>query len=343
MGPFRAGRATDRKADHLTIAAGPGVLHAGGAGLDAVRLRHRALPGRDLSAVDLATTLLGRPLAAPLLISAMTGGTARAIEVNDRLAAAAARHGVAMSLGSAGPLLRDAGLLRSYRTAVRPPLLLANLGVVGLDAARAARVVELLGADALSIHLNPLQEAVQPEGDPAFGDARDRIAAVVTALAPVPVVVKEVGFGLDPADVRALRDAGVAAVDVAGSGGTNWALVEGRRDARAGRVAAAFADWGRPTAGALTEARIVVPDLPLIASGGVADGVDAAKCLALGADAAGMARPLLLAAAAGPSAAEELLDDVIVQLRIATWLAGAPATAALGPEHLQQDPGLGRV
>jgi isopentenyl-diphosphate delta-isomerase len=152
----------------------------------------------------------------------------------------------------------------------------------------------------------------------------------------VPVVVKEVGFGLDPADVRALRDAGVAAVDVAGAGGTNWALVEGRRDARAGRVAAAFADWGRPTASALSEARAVAPDLPLIASGGVADGVDAATCLALGADAAGMARPLLLAAAAGPDAAEELLDDVIAQLRIATWLAGAPSTAALGLEHLQR-------
>src|SRR3954447_1677825 len=232
MGSVRA-NAVDRKADHLTIAAGDGVLHGAGSGLDAVRLRHRALPRRDLHAVPLETELLGHRLAAPLLVSAMTGGPREAIAINDRLAAAAARHGVAMSLGSGGALLEDVGVLRGFRPADRPPLLLANLGVVGLDPGMAARVVELLGADALGIHLNPLQEAVQPEGDPSFGDALDRIAAVVAALAPLPVVVKEVGFGLDAEDVRRLAAAGVAAIDVAGAGGTNWALVEGGRDPRA--------------------------------------------------------------------------------------------------------------
>jgi isopentenyl-diphosphate delta-isomerase len=323
----------DRKGDHLTIAAGDGVLHGGASGLDAVRLRHRALPGRDLDAVTLDTALLGRALAAPLLVSAMTGGTAEAVAINDRLAAAATRHGVAMSLGSGRVLLENVGVLRSFRPAGRPPLLLANLGVVGLDPDMAARVVELLGADALGIHLNPLQEAVQPEGDPSFGDALDRITAVVAALAPLPVVVKEVGFGLDADDVRRLAAAGVAAIDVAGAGGTNWALVEGRRDPRAGRLAAAFAAWGRPTAEAVRDAVGAAGGLAVLASGGVRDGVDAARCLALGARGAGMARPLLLAAREGR--ADEAVATVIEQLRIATWLAGAARSSDLGAAHLQ--------
>ena len=225
-------------------------------------------------------------------------------------------------LGSGRALLDDPGLLSTYRSAARPPLLLANLGVGQLaDEDAAARLVELLGADGLSIHLNPIQEAVQPEGEPHFAGAIERIAATVARLAPLPVVVKEVGFGMDGADVAALRDAGVAAVDVAGAGGTNWALVEGLRDPAAGAVAQPFADWGVPTAVALTEARMVAPDLPLIASGGVRDGVDAARCLALGAVAAGLARPLLIAAQQGR--ASEAVAVLVRQLRIATWATGA--------------------
>lgn len=325
----------ERKADHLRAAAAPGVLHAGGPGLEGVRLRHRALPGRDLREVDLTAELLGRQLGAPLMISAMTGGTAEAAAVNRELLRAAAEHGVAMTFGSGRALLDDAALRETYAPlrAGRPPLLLANLGAVGLEPERAARVVDMLDADGLSIHLNPIQEAIQPEGDTAFGDARDRIAAVVAALAPLPVVVKEVGFGMDAADVVALRDAGVAAVDVAGAGGTNWALVEGQRDPAAADVAAAFADWGVPTARALRAARDAAPDLPIIASGGIADGVAAATCLALGATAVGIARPLLLAAR--DNRAGQALLTIAHQLRIATWAAGAPSAAALAPEHLQ--------
>jgi isopentenyl-diphosphate delta-isomerase len=321
-----------RKADHLRIAAGPGVLHDGGTGLAEVRLRHRALPGRDLADTSTATTLLGRQLAAPLVISAMTGGTGAAAQVNDDLARAAAEHGVAMVLGSGRALLDDPSLLPTYVGDARPPLLLANLGAGQLDPERAARLVDVLGADGLSVHLNPIQEAVQPEGEPAFAGVAERIAEVVAALAPLPVVVKEVGFGMDAQDVAQLRDAGVAAVDVAGAGGTNWALVEGRRDTAAGAVAGAFADWGVPTAQAVVAAVDVAPDLPVIASGGVQDGVQAAKCLALGAVAAGLARPLLVAAQAGR--ATQALGTLVRQLRIATWAAGAPSTAALGREHV---------
>ena len=241
---------SERKADHLRIAAEPGIEHTGGSGLEAVRLRHRALPERDLADVSLRCELLGAALGAPLLISAMTGGTGPAGEVNARLAAAAAEHRIGLVLGSGRPLLDDPGLLATYRPpgGPRPPLLLANLGAAQVRGPgapqRADRLVELLDADGLSIHLNPVQEAVQPEGEPVFSGVLEGIAAIVERLAPRPVVVKEVGFGIDGEDVRALAAAGVAAVDVAGAGGTNWALIEGRRDARAGAVAAAFAGWG---------------------------------------------------------------------------------------------------
>ena len=330
---------SERKDDHLRIAAEPGVQHAVTTGLENVRLRHRALPERDLEDVSLRTRLLDRTLQAPLVISAMTGGTPAAEELNRRLLRAAAEHGIALVLGSARRLLDDEDTLDTYRPAgeERPPLLLANLGavqVIGREGAwRAERAVELLDADGLSVHLNPLQEAVQPEGEPAFSGVLEGIAAAVARIAPRPVVVKEVGFGLDFDDVSALREAGVAAVDVAGAGGTNWALIEGRRDPAAGDVAQAFDGWGTPTADALADARAAAPALPVIASGGIRDGVEVAKCLALGATAAGIAAPLLTAAR--DDRAVEALGTVIEQLRIATWLTGAAGAQELGREHLR--------
>lgn len=331
--------AGERKADHLRIAAGAGVLHASGTGLASVRLRHRALPERDLADVRLQTVLLGRVLEAPLIVSAMTGGTPQAETVNRALMRAATRHGIGLVLGSGRRLLDDTDTLGTYRPdgAERPPLLLANLGAAQLRgpgaAMHAREVVDLLDADGLAIHLNPLQEAVQPEGQPEFSGVLEGIRAAAELLGPRPVVVKEVGFGLDFDDVAALREAGVAAIDVAGSGGTNWALIEGRRDERAGAVAGAFADWGVPTVDALVDARAAAPGLPVIASGGVGDGVEAAKCLALGAAAVGIARPLLVAAR--ERRAEEAVEAVVEQLRIATWLAGAAHSAELGREHLR--------
>jgi isopentenyl-diphosphate delta-isomerase len=333
---------TRRKRDHLRIAAGAGVAHGTPTGVASVRLRHRALPERDLADVALDTVLLGRALRAPLVVSAMTGGVAEATIVNDRLMRAACEHGVGMTLGSGRALLADPSLLRTYvgPSGDRPPLLLANLGAAQLGGPAgppdAERLVELLGAHGLAVHLNPIQEAVQPEGEPRFAGVAERIGAVVERLAPRPVVAKEVGFGLDAADVALLRDAGVAAVDVAGAGGTNWALVEGTRDRRAGTVAAAFADWGTATVDALREAVGVARGLPVIASGGLHDGVDAAKCLALGASAAGLARVLLIAAQA--DRATEALGAIVAQLGIATWAAGAARADALGPEHLRDAP-----
>ena len=282
--------------------------------------------------MDLATTLLGRRLAAPLVVSAMTGGTEEAAAINARLLQAAADHGVALVLGSGRRLLDDPGLLRTYRPArsERPPLLMANLGAIQLRGPRgpedAERLIELLDADGLSIHLNPLQEAIQPEGEATFSGVLEAIAATVTRVAPLPVLVKEVGFGLAGEDVRELAGAGVAAVDVAGAGGTNWALIEGGRDANAGSVAAAFADWGTPTVVALKAAREAAPELPVVASGGLRDGVDVAKCMALGAVACGLARPFLVAAQADDTG--DALGTVLTQLRIATGAAGEATPGA---------------
>jgi isopentenyl-diphosphate Delta-isomerase len=326
-----------RKADHLRIAAGGDVGHLGSTGLERYRLRHRALPERDLADVSLETELLGAQLGAPIVVSAMTGGAPESEVVNARLSRAACEHGLALVLGSGRALLEDPSRIGTYRTGDRPPLLLGNLGaaqVVRADAGeRAARLVELLGADGLAIHLNPIQEAVQPEGEPRFAGVAEGIAAVVAALAPLPVVVKEVGFGMDGADVVLLRDAGVAAVDVAGAGGTNWALVEGRREEGAAHVAGAFADWGVPTADALVDAVAAAPGLPVIASGGLRDGVEAAKALALGAAAAGLARPFLLGAQA--DRASETAAALVRQLRAAVWATGAPSAAELTPAHLR--------
>lgn len=328
----------DRKADHLRIAATDAALHRGSTGLQALRLRHRALPGRDLAEVDLTTELLGRTLQAPLLVSAMTGGTAEAGVVNQRLARAAASHGIGLVLGSGRPLLRDPALLNTYLGDARPPLLLANIGAAQLleaDGPQAAeRLVALLDADGLSIHLNPLQEAVQPEGEPQFAGLIERIAAVGSRLAPLPVTVKEVGFGLHADDVAELVAAGVAAVDVAGAGGTNWALVEGQRDPRAQAVAQAFGDWGTPTADAIRgAAQSAGGRAAVIASGGITDGVEAAISLALGAQAVGFARQLLLAAQADRVDGEVAV--LVDQLRIATWLTGAARSADLHPSHLE--------
>ncbi len=331
-----------RKGQHLDAAASSEAVHIHGAGFDGIRLRHRALPGRDLSDVDLATTLLGTTLAAPVVVSAMTGGSEASRTINVELLSAAAAHGTGMILGSSRALVADPGLVGTYLPcADRPPLLLANLGVShlvrGLTPDDALRVVDLLGADGLALYLNPVQEAVQVEGEPYFAGAIDRIAAVVERLAPLPVLVKEIGFGLDPADVAELIDAGVAAVDVAGAGGTNFALVEGLRDDHARAIAAPFASWGRPTADAVRDAVAVAPArVPIIASGGLTDGVDVVRALALGATAAGVARPLLLAARAGE--ADAALATLIEQTRIATWCTGAPSTAALGADHLLLSP-----
>ncbi len=321
----------DRKADHIRINLEEDVAAKGvTSGFERYRLAHRALPELDLEAVSLETSFLGRRLAAPLLFSCMTGGTGEALRINRTLARAAQRARVAMGLGSCRILLEHPEVLPTFSVReICPDVpVLANLGAVqlnlGVGAAGCRRIVELLDADALVLHLNPLQEALQPGGDTRFSGLLGRIAEL-TAKLEVPVIVKEVGWGIAPDLVVALFDAGVSAVDVAGAGGTSWSEVERHRieDPVRARVAGAFAGWGIPTADAVRLARRAAPEATLIASGGIRTGIDVATALALGADLVGIAGPMLRAAAGGGEALEAALEEIVETLRIAMFCAGA--------------------
>lgn len=339
-GPDAAVRKTQaRKTQHLHFARREDAVHREGTELDRWRLCHHALPERHLDDVKLDVTLAGKNLAAPILISSMTGGVPESIEVNRRLAHAAVKHGAGFAVGSGRLLLDQPELRNTYFNPdewPRPPLLAANLGaaqIVGPDGpAHAEALLSCLQADALIVHVNPLQESVQPEGQPQYAGVAKALAKVVERVAPVPVVVKEVGFGMSLDDLRLIAETGAQAIDVAGSGGTNWALIEGMRTAEAARVAQAFANWGIPTASVLELAAEADIGVPLIASGGLRDGVDATKCLALGASAAGFARTFLLAAQKG--VVDDVLKTTIKQIRIATWLCGVADVNELGREHL---------
>jgi len=310
-------------------------------GLERYRFVHHALPEMSLEEVDTSTSFLGRRLRAPLLISAMTGGVALAGEINRRLAWAAQELGLAMCLGSQRAAVEDPSLLETYQVRQVAPdiLLFANLGAVQLNYGYGIKeclwAVESVGADALVLHLNPLQEALQPGGNTNFTGLLERIAAICRAL-PVPVIVKEVGWGISAAIAEKLCQAGVAALDLAGAGGTSWSEVERRRSPTSAEaeVAEAFADWGIPTAEALVAARQACPGIPLIASGGIKDGVEVAKCLALGAHLVGIAQPLLRSAMDSSKAVSEQLRIIIRQLRVAMFCVGARTIADLDVSRL---------
>lgn len=327
-----AAQLEQRKADHIRINVEEDVsFRRLTTGLENYFFMHQALPEIDFADVDTTTELFGRQLSTPLLISSMTGGTDEAHAINRTLAAAAQEIGIAMGLGSVRAAIEDSGLAYSYQIRdVAPDILLfANLGAVqlnygyGIDACQKA--VELCGADALILHFNALQEAVQPEGDGNFADLLPKIAEVCRRLS-VPVIAKEVGWGFDESTARRLADSGIAAIDVAGAGGTSWSQVEMHRapTARHARVAGAFIDWGIPTAHAIRYARAGAPALPVIASGGIRNGIDVAKCIALGAVAVGFAGDFLRAAVAGGTAAViETAGAITDELRVAMFCSGA--------------------
>ena len=325
-----------RKLDHLRICAEESVQGGLDSGLEQYRLRHNALPGLSLADVETGTRFFGRALRAPLLISPMTGGTRNAREVNLNLARAAQALGLAMGVGSQRAAIEDPSLASTYQVREVAPdiLLLANLGAVqlnygfGLDECRTA--VRMIGADALVLHLNPLQEALQAGGNTDFSGLLEKIRCICAGL-DAPVIVKEVGSGLSGDVVRGLVRAGVSAVDVAGAGGTSWSQVESHRahESRRRRTAEAFACWGIPTAEAILEARRAAPDTPIVASGGIGTGPHAATAIALGADMVGIGRPLLAAAMESAESVQEELTIVIDSLRIAMFCAAVPDTGSL--------------
>lgn len=329
----------DRKDDHIRIVLEENVGAKGiGTGFAHLHFRHRALPELDLQEIDTSISIWGKTLRAPLLISSMTGGAERSAQINLRLAEAAEHLGVAMGVGSQRAALRNSALARTYQVRRVAPhaLLLANIGAVqlnygfGIDECR--RAVEMIEADALILHLNPLQEAVQPEGNTNFKGLLTKIEQICRSC-EVPVIVKEVGNGIGVEDARRLVTAGVSAIDVAGAGGTSWSEVERFRQTqtRGQRVAATFAGWGIPTIQAITEVRSAFPNLLLIGSGGIRSGLDVAKAIALGADLAGSAAPHLMTAVdeKGATAVMEGLQAYIEELRITMFCVGAGNLATL--------------
>lgn len=327
----------ERKSDHIRINLQNDVSFKGiSSGFERYRFVHCALPEFDLEDVNTSTALLGKPLVAPFFISSMTGGTPEASLINQRLAEAAQAAGIGMGVGSQRAAIEDPSLEDTFRVRHLAPdiLLLANLGAIqlncgyGLDECR--RAVEMIEADALILHLNSLQEALQPEGETCFAGLLSKIEAICRTL-EVPVVVKEVGWGISEQVAHQLAGAGVAAIDVAGAGGSSWSQVEMYRAATdcQRQVAAAFAGWGIPTAESLLMARRGAPDLPLLASGGIRDGIQAAKAIALGADACGIAGAFLHAANESVAAVADLITVFVTQLRVAMFAAGAVDIAAL--------------
>lgn len=343
--PRRGGNeVTSRKLEHIELARqdGDGAV---GAGWSDVELLHVALPEIDFDEVDLGTPFLGHSLSAPLAIAGMTGGHPDARSINATLAAAAERHGIAIGVGSQRAALlapEVAGTYAVVREVAPTTFVIANIGAAqlipqgGAEApigpSEARRLVEMVGADALAVHLNFLEEAVQPEGDRRARGAERALARLVEALGDLPVIAKETGAGIS-ADVAArLAAIGVRAIDVGGRGGTSFAGIEARRAERRGewtraRLGESFRAWGLPTAVAV--AAVAESGLQTVATGGLRSGLDAAKAIALGATVGSVGRPLLEAALEGEEALELWIESALLELRTALFLTGSASPAAL--------------
>jgi isopentenyl-diphosphate Delta-isomerase len=322
---------TKRKSDHIEIVLDKDVSSGISTGLEAYSFLHCALPELNLAEVDLSTRFLSKDLRVPLLISSMTGGTSEAQKINENLARAAQRAGIAMGVGSQRAAIENPNRATATSFNIRkfaPDIpVLANLGAIqlnyGFGVDQCKRAVEMIDADALILHLNPLQEALQPEGNTNWQGVDIQIEKVVKQLG-YPVIMKEVGWGISPELVKRFFDMGVYAVDIAGAGGTSWSQVEMHRlhKPEQQRVAAAFDHWGIPTADAIRMAKDTSPEGRIIASGGLKDGIDIAKCLGLGAVLGGMAGIFLKAASQSEEAVSQKITEIQSEIRICMFAAG---------------------
>ena len=326
----------ERKADHIKINLEKDVRSALTTGLENYHFIHEALPELNLDDVDTSLTLFSKRLNAPILISSMTGGTSQAGTINRRLAEAAQSTLTAMGVGSQRAALEDRSQAKTFQVRKYAPdiLLFANLGAVqlnygyGIDECR--RAVDMIQADALYLHLNPLQEAVQAGGDTNFKGLAKKIETICKKL-EVPVIAKEVGWGISERTAKLLANCGVAAIDVAGAGGTSWSQVEMHRapDEFTRELAAAFVGWGIPTAESILNVKRAVPGMTIFASGGLRDGLDIAKCIALGATLGGMAGNFLKAAAISTEKAIETMELTKRQIQVTMFAAGSESLKKL--------------
>jgi isopentenyl-diphosphate Delta-isomerase len=331
-----------RKADHIKINLEQDVRSALTTGLENYHFIHEALPELDLNRLDTTVSLFGKTLASPTLVSSMTGGTSEAETINLRLAEAAQECGVAMGVGSQRAAIEHPEQAKTFQVRrVAPDILLfANLGAVqfnygyGVDECRKA--VDMIQADALYLHLNPLQEAVQDAGDTNWIGIAIKIEEVCKKL-EVPVIAKEVGWGISERTAKLLADCGVSAIDVAGAGGTSWSQVEMHRapDEFTRKLAATFVGWGIPTSDSILNVKKTVPTMKVFASGGIKDGLDIAKCIALGATLGGMAGNFLKAAAISTEKAVEMMKLTKRQIEVTMLNCGAGKLEELSMEKLR--------
>ena len=326
-----AGATEKRKLDHIKICLDEKAQARNvTAGFEDIRLVHRALPETDKSKINLSTSFLGKNFSAPIIVGAMTGGAEEVTEINASIAEAVEKLGLGMGLGSQRAAIEKPDLERTYSVARKKApnaFLIANVGGVqlvhGYGVKEVKRIVEMIDADAVAIHLNALQEAVQPEGQTNFKGVLAKISEVTGAI-DTPVIVKETGAGISAEDAKALEKAGVKAIDVGGVGGTSFAAVEHYRATKKNQssLGETFWDWGIPTAVSLIEA-VQTVKVPVIASGGIRSGTDVAKALALEANLASITQPILQAAVKGAKETEEKLAGLIGELRNALFLVGA--------------------
>lgn len=331
-----------RKRDHVDLAATTSFESGASPGWEDVHLLPVSLTHLSLDSVDTRIELLGHTLEAPIMIAAMTGGHPESLEINRRLAAAAGALGLAIGLGSQRSMLIDRSVARTYevvRSAAPDAFVAANIGVsqlsehsdTPLTADDLNQIIDAVSADALAIHLNAAEELIQPEGDPDTTGFADALIRGVN-MSPIPVMAKETGSGIVRETAERLARAGVAAIDVGGNGGTSFTKLEGARAGNAGnaigqRMGETFADWGVPTAVSIMECAASGPQI--IGTGGVRNGLDAAKALTLGATAVGIARPLLNAALAGEDQVIAYLSEIIAEIKLAMVLTGSRTIAEL--------------
>ncbi len=326
-----------RKREHLEISLSPRA-QTGRTGFDDYRFIHNALPEIDFDEIDTSVEFLGKRLAFPFFISSMTGGMTEGERLNRNLIGAAEKYGIAMGVGSQRGAVEkpERSHLFAQKSENSRAVLMANVGAVqlnyGFTVEKYQRAVDMIQADALILHLNPIQEAVQAEGDHNFKNILAQIAELVHKIT-VPVIVKEVGFGISEEVCQRLVDAGVRYIDIAGWGGTSWSVVEGQREGGWVEIGDLFGEWGIPTAESIVMCKRVVDRTPekvtLLASGGVRTGVDVAKAIALGADMVGLAAPFGQAALESQSAVEQLIERLARELKIAMFGVGARTIAEL--------------
>lgn len=312
---------SDRKLEHLLLCTHSDVEYHKKTGFKDVELVHKALPEINKEEIDLSTSLLGKKMDAPLIITAITGGHPSSIAVNQKLAQAAGKLNIGMGLGSQRAAVENPELTSTYTVAreeAPDALLIGNIGAPQMEQAYEAS--QMMDLDALAIHLNPLQEAIQPEGDVDSRGCLEKIQKTTEEM-KIPVIAKETGAGISGNQARLLENAGVKAIDVAGAGGTSWAAVETYRsqDKDMGEL---YWDWGIPTVASTVEVSQSV-QIPIISSGGIRNGLEAVKALALGAGAVGMALPVLKASYLGEEALMEFFQKFLDQIRVAMFLVGA--------------------